>query len=196
MLGSLISWFKALSAAGKVGVVTVAIVTGGIGASAMSSPSQKSVISNEPECISKVSRTIKSEVIKFKTNKVKDSYLDKGKTETRIAGINGKKELTYETTTYNPAGCNEDKTELVKEKVTKEPVNKVVAIGNYVAPEQETISTTPSNCNPNYSGCVPNAYDVDCAGGSGNGPAYTGTVTVIGTDVYGLDYDGDGVGCE
>ncbi|HEV7758439.1 MAG TPA: hypothetical protein VGO78_05605 [Acidimicrobiales bacterium] len=55
----------------------------------------------------------------------------------------------------------------------------------------------PSNCNPNYSGCVPNASDVDCAGGSGNGPAYvSGPVQVIGSDPYGLDNDGDGVGCE
>jgi hypothetical protein len=53
-----------------------------------------------------------------------------------------------------------------------------------------------SNCNPNYSGCVPNASDVDCAGGSGNGPAYTGPVQVTGVDVYDLDADGDGLACE
>ncbi|WP_346347060.1 hypothetical protein [Arthrobacter sp. StoSoilB20] len=54
-----------------------------------------------------------------------------------------------------------------------------------------------SNCDPNYSGCVPVASDVDCAGGKGNGPAYVrGPVTVIGSDIYGLDNDGDGIGCE
>ncbi len=55
-----------------------------------------------------------------------------------------------------------------------------------------------SDCNPNYSGaCVPNASDVDCAGGSGNGPAYVqGPVLVIGSDPYDLDRDGDGIGCE
>lgn len=54
-----------------------------------------------------------------------------------------------------------------------------------------------SNCNPNYTPCVPNASDVDCAGGSGNGPAYVvGPVRVIGVDVYGLDSDHDGIGCE
>lgn len=52
-------------------------------------------------------------------------------------------------------------------------------------------------CDPNYDPCVPVASDVDCAGGSGNGPAYVqGPVTVIGTDIYGLDRDGDGIGCE
>jgi endonuclease YncB( thermonuclease family) len=56
----------------------------------------------------------------------------------------------------------------------------------------------PGNgCDPNYTGCVPIDSDVDCAGGSGNGPSYVdGPVQVIGSDVYGLDADGDGVGCE
>lgn len=60
------------------------------------------------------------------------------------------------------------------------------------------ISQQPSSsCDSNYSGaCVPIASDVDCAGGSGNGPAYVqGPVTVVGNDIYGLDRDGDGRGC-
>lgn len=59
---------------------------------------------------------------------------------------------------------------------------------------------TPGNsphCDPNYSGCVPIASDVDCAGGSGDGPAYVkGPVTVIGEDIYDLDRNGNGIGCE
>ncbi|MCC6639007.1 hypothetical protein IT409_00430 [Candidatus Falkowbacteria bacterium] len=54
-----------------------------------------------------------------------------------------------------------------------------------------------NDCDPNYSGCVPIASDVDCAGGKGNGPAYVrGPVSVIGSDIYDLDRDGDGLGCE
>ena len=54
-----------------------------------------------------------------------------------------------------------------------------------------------AECDPNYDPCVPIASDVDCAGGSGNGPEYVyGPVTVIGDDVYGLDRDGNGIGCE
>ncbi|MDX1870584.1 excalibur domain-containing protein [Mycolicibacterium sp. 120266] len=54
-----------------------------------------------------------------------------------------------------------------------------------------------SDCDPNYSGCVPIASDVDCAGGSGNGPAYVqGPIKVIGRDIYDLDRDGDGTACE
>jgi hypothetical protein len=63
----------------------------------------------------------------------------------------------------------------------------------------KTTSSSSSNCDPNYSGaCLdPNASDYDCAGGSGNGPLYvSGTVTVVGDDHYGLDADGDGLGCE
>lgn len=69
-----------------------------------------------------------------------------------------------------------------------------------------TVATAPpppptvapaGNCDPNYSGCVPIASDVDCAGGSGNGPAYVdGPVQIIGSDIYDLDRDNDGLGCE
>ena len=52
-------------------------------------------------------------------------------------------------------------------------------------------------CDPNYSGCVPIASDVDCAGGSGNGPAYvSGPINVVGQDIYDLDRDGNGIACE
>lgn len=54
----------------------------------------------------------------------------------------------------------------------------------------------PSNCTPGYSPCLAPASDYDCAGGSGNGPAYTGLVYVTGSDPYDLDADGDGVACE
>jgi hypothetical protein len=44
---------------------------------------------------------------------------------------------------------------------------------------------------------VPIASDVDCAGGSGNGPAYVrGPVQVVGVDIYDLDRDHDGIACE
>jgi hypothetical protein len=51
---------------------------------------------------------------------------------------------------------------------------------------------------PNYArACVPVAGDVDCAGGTGHGRAYVqGPVRVVGRDIYGLDGDDDGVGCE
>lgn len=55
-----------------------------------------------------------------------------------------------------------------------------------------------SECDSNYEGaCVPIASDVDCAGGSGNGPEYVaGPVRVVGDDIYELDREGDGIACE
>ena len=55
-----------------------------------------------------------------------------------------------------------------------------------------------NGCNRNYRPCVPDdPVDVDCVGGSGNGPSYVaGPVLVVGKDVYGLDANHNGVGCE
>ena len=63
--------------------------------------------------------------------------------------------------------------------------------------ELPRVPTPLPNCNSNYSGCLKiNAGDYDCRGGSGNGPNYTGTVQVLGSDIYDLDRDNDGWGCE
>jgi beta-lactam-binding protein with PASTA domain len=51
-------------------------------------------------------------------------------------------------------------------------------------------------CTPGYSPCLPPASDYDCAGGSGDGPRFTGPVRVSGIDIYDLDDDSDGRGCE
>ena len=76
---------------------------------------------------------------------------------------------------------------------TSRPAPRTVQAAPKPAPEPEA-----SGCDPNYSGCVPIARDVDCAGGSGDGPAYVkGPVRVIGKDIYGLDKGGEpGIGCE
>lgn len=72
----------------------------------------------------------------------------------------------------------------------------VFAIG--LAPTPIATAEPSSACDSNYSGpCVPIDTDVDCAGGSGNGPSYVaGPVYVAGDDIYDLDRDGDGVGCQ
>ena len=58
--------------------------------------------------------------------------------------------------------------------------------------------TTHSRCDPAYKGaCLdPKASDYDCAGGTGDGPKYTGAVRVVGEDHFGLDRDGNGYGCD
>jgi micrococcal nuclease len=56
------------------------------------------------------------------------------------------------------------------------------------------------SCTSGYSPCLPlGPSDYDCAGGEGNGPAYSDpgvTYQVSGSDPYGLDADADGFGCE
>lgn len=52
------------------------------------------------------------------------------------------------------------------------------------------------HCTRGYRPCLHPASDYDCRGGSGDGPRYTGTVRVTGSDPYGLDSDNDGWGCE
>lgn len=69
------------------------------------------------------------------------------------------------------------------------------AAGVAARPGRQVRITTP-NCTAGYSPCLPPASDYDCAGGSGDGPRYTGFVRVTGSDPYGLDADNDGYGCE
>jgi hypothetical protein len=122
--------------------------------------------------------------VPFATRTVKDPALAAGTTRIRTSGAAGVKTLTYELTSTN--GVQTGK-RLLRVTVTKAPVTKVVVVGSRAARQ----------CDPNYSGCVPIASDVDCAGGSGNGPAYVrGPINVIGDDIYGLDRDHDGLACE
>lgn len=54
-------------------------------------------------------------------------------------------------------------------------------------------------CDSSYEGeCLKDGIgDYDCAGGSGNGPNYVySEVRVVGPDVFGLDANGNGIGCE
>lgn len=88
--------------------------------------------------------------------------------------------------------------EQVAAETARQQAAAAAAAAKMQPPVRPVVPAAPSGCDRNYSGaCVPIASDVDCAGGSGNGPAYVrGPVTVVGSDIYGLDRNGDGVGCE
>lgn len=77
-------------------------------------------------------------------------------------------------------------------------VSQAVRVSVRPRPVQHTAPPPQhQSCTPGYSPCIPPAYDVDCASGSGDGPAYVeGPVRVTGSDPYDLDSDGDGVACE
>ena len=76
------------------------------------------------------------------------------------------------------------------------PGSTVTIVVAKPAPAPPPSTSSGGGCTPGYSPCLPPASDYDCAGGSGDGPKYTGTVTVTGSDPYDLDSDNDGVGCE
>ena len=134
-----------------------------------------------------------TEVIDFDSTTVDDAALPAGQTAIAVQGVNGERRLTYEVTYENNQEINR---ELVSETVSIAPVTQVTVNGTYVAPPPPP--PVSNGCDPNYAdACVPIAGDVDCAWGTGNGPAYfSGVARVVGSDIYGLDRDGDGYACE
>ncbi len=125
--------------------------------------------------------------VPFTTRTVEDDELPEGETRVRTKGVAGVRTLTYEVILTDG---EETGRKLVKSVVTRKPVTKVVSVGTRTG-------SGGGGCDPNYRPCVPVAADVDCAGGSGNGPEYVdGPVRIIGADPYDLDRDGDGVACD
>lgn len=64
-----------------------------------------------------------------------------------------------------------------------------------IVDEDESSDTGPSTpeCHASYSPCLPFVDDLDCPDVIAMGKA---PVDVVGPDDYGLDADGDGIGCE
>lgn len=105
-------------------------------------------------------------------------------------GQAGERALTYTVTLVDGV---ETLRELTSDVVSIAPVAEVLSVGVYDPPPPPAPA---AECDSNYA-CVPIASDVDCAGGSGNGPAYLdGVARVVGSHIYGLDRDGDGLACE
>lgn len=183
-------WFSDLSRAGKFGFISALVVSGLIVASATASPSTPAVVPvSNPTPASETQEEGREPVITEKTEVEKESIpysqrtvesdeLSKGTTQLETAGVNGEKTITHTITLTDGVETERSSVSVV----TKKPVDEVTLLGTYVKPV--------SNCNPNYSGCVPNvAYDLDC-------PDIGYSVTVIGYDQYRLDGDDDGYGCE
>jgi hypothetical protein len=121
--------------------------------------------------------------IPFPVQTVEDASLPDGQQVVRTKGVTGLKTLVYEITYVDrePTGKR-----LLSSVVTRAPVTQIVAVG----------TSRTAECDPNYSGCVPVAEDVDCAG-RGDGPVWiTGTVKVTGEDVYNLDRNGNDIACD
>ena len=131
--------------------------------------------------------------IAFARDTIKTSAMDKGDALLQQAGKPGVRVRLVQVTLKN--GVEVDRA-VVKAFVARPPVKQVRLVGTHVQPKPK--AQTSSSCDPNYTGaCVPVASDVDCAGGSGDGPAYVeGPVTIVGSDVYGLNRDDDNIACD
>lgn len=142
-----------------------------------------------------VKTVAETESIPYTTSNVDDPGMDKGTTRVATVGVNGTKTIFFDVTYED--GVEVSRT-AVEERVSVEPVNEVIAVGSKEPVVVQPDPAPASNCDSNYAdACVPIASDVDCAGGSGNGPAYVqGPVRVVGSDIYDLDRDGDGIACD
>lgn len=157
-------------------------------------------------------RTIsETEPVPFNRATVEDGAIAQGTTSVTQVGADGVRTMTYRVTLRD--GVEVDRA-LTTDEITTAPVDEITTVGTYVAPPPPPkpapvaapapapapapVQNSNGGCDPNYSGqCVPIASDVDCGGGSGNGPAYVwGAVRVVGNDIYDLDRDGDGIACD
>lgn len=194
MFGKAKVWHSGLSKAGKGIVWTLAGVFGVAAVSAAANPAPQppeakptaQVQTEEKEPVIETRTVTETEAVAFTSTTVEDGNLAKGSTAVRTNGVNGVKTMTYDID-YTNGVAGEKK--LVKEEVTTAPIAQVTAIGTYVKPA--AAPKPASNCDPNYTPCVPNvSYDLDC-------PDIGFRVTVIGSDRHGFDgNDNDGLGCE
>lgn len=147
----------------------------------------------EPEPSPSVVEQRTTETIPFDETTAEDPSLPRGQTAIATVGQNGQRVRVYSVTLLNGKEIGR---ELLSDTVTVAPVAQVTLIGTYDPPPEP--APDASGCDTNYAdACVPIAGDVDCAWGSGNGPAYfDGVARVVGVDIYDLDRDGDGWACE
>jgi micrococcal nuclease len=107
-------------------------------------------------------------------------------------------DVKYIETLYTPAqnAARDDGLGLWGTPPTPEPTPKPTQAPT-AAPAPPT-AAPPSDCHSSYTGAclTPGIGDYDCAGGTGDGPNYTGRVNVVGPDEFDLDRDNDGVGCQ
>ena len=133
--------------------------------------------------------------IPFAAVTVIDPTLSVGTSVVSVAGSAGTRTTTFRVTVVNGV---ETSRVLVGEEVSRAAVDQITLVAPPPVVVPPPVAAPPLSCDPNYAGqCVPISSDVDCEGGSGNGPAYTrGPVTVVGSDIYDLDRDGDGIACD
>ncbi len=177
------TWFQGLTRTGKFGVMSAAalsflVVGSAMGSSGTTIPAAETTQAATPVIATKTET--ETQEVPFEKQTVELASLAKGQTQLQTAGRNGTKTLTHTITLTDGVETNRQ----TKEEVTLQPVHEVTRVGTYVAP------APVSNCDPNYSGCVPVvSVDLDC-------PDIGFTVQVLGSDRHRFDGNNDGWGCE
>ena len=205
---AVISWFMKLGRSAKVVIVVLAavlIVAALAKGSASYTPTSATLPNSfagvssstpSPEQVVTTDEVRSTTAVPFAQATVQDAAVASGVTAVTTAGVAGTREVVYSVTYIDGV---ESSRRVVSDTVVIAPVDEVTTVGTYVAPPPPPppVAAAPA-CDGNYSdACVPIASDVDCAGGSGNGPAYvTGPVRIVGSDIYDLDRDGDGIACD
>jgi resuscitation-promoting factor RpfB len=193
---------RALGGAVLAAGFVVMFTGGGVGAATSPRPVALVEVGSErdathttpsPTATTVMTEIVETQAIPFESVTVDDPSSPSGTSVVSVVGVDGVLTLTYRITSTDGIETGREK---VSEVVTTAPIAQVTSVGSRV--DRLPVAAAPSGgCDPNYTPCVPIASDVDCAGGSGNGPAYVnGPVTVIGNDIYDLDRDGDGTACE
>ena len=160
-----------------------------------STPTEKPSPSPKPTTFEQVEE---STTIPFERTAADDPNIDVGQTAITTVGVDGTKVTTYR---VKMVDGKEVSREVLTEVTALAPVNEVTSTGTRQPappPAPVPFAQPGGGCHSSYAGvCVPIASDVDCAGGSGDGPAYvSGPLQVIGNDEYDLDRDGDGIACD
>lgn len=185
-------WWKGLGLGKKIGIILLGIfVVAAAGGGTQKSQSNLStsnsnaagsssldVSKQQPIETVETKTETKVEPVPYESTTKNDATLSSGTTKITTTGVDGERTTIFKVTYKNG---KETGREQVSSEITKPPVTEVTSIGT---------KTASSNCDPNYSPCIPNvSYDLDCAD-------IGFTVRVIGSDRHRLDRDKDGYGCE
>lgn len=180
MFASAKSWFLGLSKASKVALLSIGVVVGGATELAVANQfipqSTKNVShtahANETRCVSHITSTDTTESVPYISSQTSDAGTTKGQTYTKVVGVNGVKTITTENTTYTPTGCKQNETRISKSEVTTQPVNEVIAVGTYVAPQPTCTNGSYVNSSGNTV-CSPSATNTGGATARCNDGSYS-----------------------
>lgn len=167
-------WFKGLTTTGKITTIAVASILSLGTISAMAQPSTPSSSSTPTPVISKPQPKVEiktvsvTEPIAYASSTIDDSTLAQGTTQTRTAGVNGVRTLTYEITLTDNVETTRKE---VSNVVTTQPINEVIAHGTK-APELSCPNGTYVNsagntvCRPYEASGVPTGATAQCGDGT------------------------------